>query len=503
LITFQAITGWGLGVECLLHRLHASFYAWYFSLVLRTYLESEFCMGYAHAKSTFQTTFQTASKTQSTMELAQAIQVIDQISRRHRGRPLTHPEKIALTAAWWDQTYEEAVVDEEVAITYLSSRVAPELWQMLSDHFGRSLKKKNIRHFLEEHVLPEQWAGLGSGPEATDPSAAIPCFGREDDLNALIELTAIARCLQITGEAGIGKSSIANALGQAMQMQAMPFQVIRASICHQPSPTYIAQIILQELNPRWAAEASRGDQPHSVMDALFQALRYNRALILLDSAESWATAVENRRKNSSEQIVQEIEVFLRRVIEEQHKSCVLLISRVPIPIVTALEVKKYPCRSYHLEQLQEDAALQLLASYDLKDPDQWPFLIQRYRPNPLALIQAAQMIQNLFNGSVKEFIDLDTIIMFESFEKVFRSCDFSELELKILNLIGTQEGIKISKILTSINGSHSEIIATFEGLLRESLIERHNANEGYFYTIPPMLSKFLKQQQPGIKSVAL
>jgi hypothetical protein len=463
-------------------------------------------VGYAHAKSTFQTNFPTASKTQSIMELAQAIQVINQISQRQRGRPLTHPEKIALTAAWWDQTYEEAVVDEGVAITYLSSRVAPELWQMLSDHFGRSLKKKNIRHFLEEHVPLEQRVSLASETEASQgqvPSTPISLFGREEDLKALVELTAIARCIQITGEAGIGKSSVANALGLAMQTQALPFQVIRASICHQPSPTYIAQAVLQELNPRQAAEISQVDPPHLVMDALFQELRYNRALIVLDSAESWAKAAENRLENNSEQIVQEIEVFLRRVIEEQHKSCILLISRIPIPIVMALEVKKYPCRSYHLGQLQEESARQLLASYDLKDPDQWLFLIQRYRPNPLALIQAAQMIQNLFNGSVKEFIDLDTIIMFDSFEKVFRNCDFSDLELQILNLIGTQEGIKISKILTSIHGSHSEIIATFEGLLRESLIERHNANEGYFYTIPPMLGKFLKQQQQEIKSVAL
>lgn len=415
-----------------------------------------------------------------TMELQQATQFLNQHLKTFRGKELSVAEQVALKAAWLDIRYDEASADFiDISPNYLSSRVAPELWKTLSDCFDQPLKKKNIRRFLEMQSLPPfpQDVPTPSLPEFNQK--ILPLVGRESELHNLSELVSHHQCINICGESGVGKSHLVRHLLQDSRWTRTFDQVVWSSVCHAPKLETLCHTLLQDLGRTIDGTL---DDVDLLMYHLFEVLKSKRYLLVLDSADMWITHQIN------------VDSFLRRTCEETIRSVILILSRSPFPILSALQTKRYPCRIFRLEGLTPQDAFKILDSYNLEDPESWPQLVQKYRGNPLALMQAAEMILDLFEGQVKRFIDLETTVVFDTFTEAYRSYSFSTDEISLLQVVRDLKQAKISDIISACDQSHSKVIALLNTLLAHSFLDRHMRQNGYVYSVPPMLNKFLTQQ---------
>lgn len=152
------------------------------------------------------------------MEFDEAFKVADALVFAKTGQHLSDVQRALLWGAWQGQTYQAIAQASGYSATYLNQELGPTLWRLLSEAFGESVSKKNVRAVLGRQRLPEI-AAL----ETKEATGTVP-----KQFQALIEektqgfvgreyvFAAIENFLQqnskgyftIIGDPGVGKSAI-------------------------------------------------------------------------------------------------------------------------------------------------------------------------------------------------------------------------------------------------------------------------------------------------------
>lgn len=152
------------------------------------------------------------------MEFDEAFKIADTLVLAETGQHLTNVQRALLWGAWQGQTYHEIAEASGYSATYLNQELGPQLWKLLSEIFGESVSKKNVRAILERQ-RPPTFAAL----KTKEAVVMVP-----KEFQALIEektqdfvgreyvFTAIETFLQqnskgyftIIGDPGVGKSTI-------------------------------------------------------------------------------------------------------------------------------------------------------------------------------------------------------------------------------------------------------------------------------------------------------
>lgn len=426
------------------------------------------------------------------------LQAIDSVVFAKVGRHLKDVEIVVLQGAWEAKTYEQMQETCSYSLSYIKQAAAPRLWKLLSEVLEEDISKTNIRATIErrwkgklEKVLPTL-----STSESTNSSSAVNIdriqantsktfprqdiaevpeinifYGRIQELGMLEQwlINDSCRIIAVVGTGGIGKTTLAASCIQQVRNQ---FEFIFwRDLRNAPTTSEF----LVDLLKFFCSESTNdlGKDLESKISDLIGYLRKHRCLIVLDTAS--AILQNDYFAGHYRKGYQGYGQLLRRLGQESHQSCVMLLSREKPREIALMEGETTPVRSLYLKGLDSQAR-EIFKEKNLLDASLWEDLIILYGGNPLALKIVASTIQELFGGKVSAFLKQETIVFGELNDILDEQFEcISALEKEILYWLAIEyQPISLSQLYSDIllPIAQAEFIEALESLLRRSLIER-------------------------------
>ncbi|EAW33292.1 NB-ARC domain-containing protein [Lyngbya sp. PCC 8106] len=459
------------------------------------------------------------------MDLQKAIEWTDDLVFAKTGRHLDSLQRAILEGTWQNQTYQQVAEDYHCTKDH-AKRVASELWQLLSELLEEDVKKSNLKSLLKR-IEFSHISNLGSDStqifgninfcselynhpktvkkrshstnkkesqlrhDIIDAPEYYRLHNRTNELATLKEwiLKENSRIVTITGLSGIGKTTLARELlehikdnfDRILWRSHRTFPTLNALKTHlieflAPPPPTQNPSILNYLRSR-----------SSILDYL----RSHRCLIILDDFQETLTPGEfvgNYRPEYTN-----YGKLIKEIVRSSHSSCLLLLSwEIPREIAT-LETENCHCYTLQLEGLGE-AATELLTAKKLTDKDRWLELIKLYSGNPAWLNIIASSIQDLFNGSVAQFLsysslflgDLEPILQ-EHYQRL------SESEKLVMQWLAKQEtAVDISNKPADFL-SESDFLRAIQSLRKRNLIEKALNERTSGFTLQPVMKEYVKK----------
>ncbi|WP_413175496.1 NB-ARC domain-containing protein [Anabaena azotica] len=328
---------------------------------------------------------------------------------------------------------------------YLSNGLYKYIEDMLSNQAGCLIKVKNwshVTHLLEKAGYKKNWFQIppittlmtNTREEATDlpkveatkiqdwgEAVDISGFcGRKTELTRVSEWIVNQRCrlVVVLGMGGIGKTAFSIKLAQEIEDQ---FDyVIWRSLHLCPKIDAILLELMQTLKPDLQTDETTS--LNTKISQLIHALRKVRCLLVLDNIDSILSSNgDNSVAMSKPDPLSQIQYLpgyegygelIKRIGESQHQSCLLITSREKPPEITEIEGEKLPVHSLKLTGLSKIESLGILQVKGIAELDHREacILIDSYAGNPLFLKLVATTIQDLFAGSIYQFLAQDTLV---------------------------------------------------------------------------------------------
>lgn len=353
--------------------------------------------------------------------------------------------------------------------------------ESLFKSFGLALEDDDFQYPdpCQLSKLPIDW------DEAPDVSM-LSFYGRTEELATLTQwiVEKRYRLVLLSGMHGVGKTTLAVKLIE--QIQGDFEYIIWRSLNYALSVQDILAALLKLRSNQQETEADSSQKKGNPISLLIKYLREHRCLLILDDAESIL-------QEDYSQGYEEYRQLLRRVGEQQHQSCLVLISQEQLRDIASSAGETRPVRIFPLEGLQEEAAKEILKAKNLADLDQWGELIEQYSRNPMALNIVSTYIQELFGGSVSEFLGLNTLVtgeLGELLEQQFKRLNPLEKEIAYW-LVCEWEPISRQQLQhTSRPLSPSEFIEAIQSLNRRSMLIKTNTS---LLTLQALMMNYVKK----------
>ena len=337
----------------------------------------------------------------------------------------------------------------------------------------------------------KQWQGA--------PDASV-FYGRTQELETLNQWIRTDHCrlIALMGIGGIGKTTLVAKLAEHLQDH---FDVlVWRSLRNAPSVETFLADILSVLDPSSgslasAIDTSGGESVSMPLQQVMQELHRQRCLLVFEDIQFILQSQElaGQYKPGFEAYG----TLLQRIGEESHHSCLIVTGWEKPKEVALLEGQNRPVRSIRVKGLGQDARF-ILEEKGLSEPRMWDDLIMAYRGNPLALKIIATTIQDLFGGSVDEFLSQSTFylgdftyLLYKQFERL------SPLEREIMAALAKDgEPLSLSALRQMITAdvSTSDTLKALESLGRRSLIEKVSVDHSTMFTLQPMMVKYVRRQ---------
>lgn len=178
------------------------------------------------------------------------------------------------------------------------------------------------------------------------------------------------------------------------------------------------------------------------------------------------------------------------------QSHLILISRNK-PLWLSLLEKQCPfIQTLQLQGLTAEVD-QFLQLQGLAEPDYWPDLVQLYRGHPLALKLAAVVIQTVFAGSVREFLQQETLFLGDLNHLLQEQVQhLSEPERHLLYTFAeSTEPISFPEmhVLFEAEWRKSELMQALNALISQSLIETMIIGNRVCYMLQPFVQQSLRR----------
>ncbi len=305
-------------------------------------------------------------------------------------------------------------------------------------------------------------------------------FGRDRELAQLEQWIPTAKLILISGIGGIGKTALALAFADSIQLQ---FQgVIWRSLHHSPSVEALLDSLLSTLEGTSVTNLAKGTTQ------LLHHLKHRRYLLILDGLEAVLQSRELETEYSD---------FLEILSRDRHQSCILITTREQAQIVS-LEGKN--CQGLTLSGLRNTAALDLLKSRGLTGKELGiSALIQLYRGNPFALKIVTPVIQTVFGGNVAAFLNQNTLIVGDRLRTLLHQQleRLSDLEREILYWLTIwQEPVSFCRLHTHflVLVDPAALLEGIANLERRSLLESWFGEESSAFTLQPLVMKTVQDE---------
>ena len=330
----------------------------------------------------------------------------------------------------------------------------------------------------ENHI---DWA------EAVDVSIF---YGRTFELKTLEQWIVSEHCrlVSLLGMGGIGKSSLAAKLREKVQSE---FDyVVWKSLRNAPSIHELLPGLMRFLSSQYE------DLPETLsgqISQLIECLNQNRCLVVFDNVE--AILQGGQRAGLYRQGYEDYSQLFRRLGESAHRSCLILTSRERPREIGLLEGTVRPVRSMQLSGLRKKDGQSILQEEGISGSEaEQQQILDHYVGNPLALRIAATTIQDLFGGSIKEFI----VQGFPIFGDIR---DLLDQQFNRLSALGksviywlaiNREPVSLAELREDMlrTSLSQKILEALDSLGRRSLIEKNLA----LFTLQPVVMEYITDQ---------
>ena len=216
-------------------------------------------------------------------------------------------------------------------------------------------------------------------------------------------------------------------------------------------------------------------------DQLLYYLRRQRSLLILDNMES----ILNGHDGSGHYRpgYEEYGQLIRRLVSDEHRSCLLVTSRERPHDLAHLEEDTPAVRFLSLSGLPIDAGCQMLAARGVDgDAATLADLVQRYSGNPLALKLAAETVDSLFAGDLPAFLQADARIygdIRDVLDEQFARLSSLERELLIwLAVVREPVSYTVFRDLLAQPPAPRLVLEATRSLQRRSLLETYEEGLG-------------------------
>lgn len=323
--------------------------------------------------------------------------------------------------------------------------------------------------------------------EALDVSAF---YGRTNELATLRQWIVgnppaqgqRCRLVALLGMGGIGKTALAVKLAESVQDE---FDcLIWRSLRNAPP---IQDLLLDLIT--FLANQQIQDLPETIdgrISCLIEYLRSSRCLILLDNTESVLhsnqslDAFQSHRVGAYRPGYEAYGQLLRCVGETLHQSCLLLTSREKPRGLSIKEGNTSPVRSLQLAGLDQQAGKTILQAKGISGLEaEIQTLITHYAGNPLALKIVATTIEDLFAGSISEFLQQGSIVYGDISHLLNQQFSrLSNLEQQIMGWLAiNREPVSLSELQQDLTPApvRRTLLEALESLHHRSLTEKQSA----------------------------
>ncbi|MEM9540566.1 MAG: XRE family transcriptional regulator [Cyanobacteria bacterium P01_E01_bin.42] len=323
-------------------------------------------------------------------------------------------------------------------------------------------------------------------------------YGREKELGQLEQWILGDRCrlIVLSGMGGIGKTSLSVKLGGYLYDR---FQyVLRRSLRHDPP----LPDLLREIHTFLCSEEDP-QIPTAIEDQIAQIielLRDRRCLLLFDDFE--AILSSGKLAGQFQKHHQDYSELIRRIGQERHQSCLLLITREKPREITALAGESAPIRDLKLRGLSVEESRKILTDRGFASAKNGTIqLIQLYRGHPLALKLISSTIKDIFGGEITEFLRQSTLVLGDIMPSIFyqQFARISTLEREIVYWLAIEgDAVSLSQIKKNFrfsSASSSDLVAGLESLKRRSLLEISKSIDGFAeFTLGTVFMKYITKQ---------
>lgn len=408
---------------------------------------------------------------------------------------LTNTQTTVFLQSWQGRTYQQIADSHGYDSDYLKD-VGHKLWRELSLQLGESISKHNFcsvlrRRFQEYQSVEaaEQAARVlsSSGPTSSFAKNKLICdwgeapivsifAGRQQELSLL--KTAIVgdrkQLVGIFGFGGIGKTALAV---HCVEQVAEHFDcLIWRSLRDTPDFDTLINGLLDGL---WDQELENlPHAPNDKISLLIEAFQRHRCLLVIDD---WSCVLQSESLSGAyEESYRSYGLLLRRLSENQHQSCVIVVGRER-PIGSAFrDTPICPVRTLYLKGLENKAGRECLKAFGLSSQNtNLDQLVERYAGNPYFLKVVSTTVVDLFNSNVSEFLSQGHFI-FGAVHN-FLGQQFSRLseteQFIVKHLWTSPELVSIQDLEQAMNSSHQPIrlLEGVESLYSRSFIDKNEA----------------------------
>lgn len=448
---------------------------------------------------------------------------------------LTRIQELVFRQAWEGQSYSQIAANYGYDAGYIKN-VASDLWRILSKALGEKVTKSNVQSVLKRRPYPSSVLaipvtlshtdngnalkatvnGLDSQTTATsrhqDWGEAIDTsffYGRTVEQTTLRKWIVNDRCrlVALLGMGGIGKTALSVKLAQQLENQ---FEyVIWRSLRHAPPVQELLANLLDFLDP----EHRNGLLVNSnyQLSRLMELLRKQRCLLILDNVESIlckgdfpfdksphgdrAASHYALRVGGYPHGYEGYGELFKQIGEASHQSCLVLTSREIPKEIAILQSESRPVRSLQLRGLGLEAK-ELLKTKGLSNSeDELKELVERYEGNPLVLMIASEVIKEVFNNKIIDFIIYHPIIFGEIYDLLDQQFyRLSQLEKEVIYWLAINRiPVSIKTLIAEIISSSSKqaLTETLGCLKRRSLIKVSNSSAGVLFTLQPLVMEYM------------
>ncbi len=446
------------------------------------------------------------------MDVEKIVDWADELMLAKTGSHLNNLEQVVLTGVWNNQRYRE--IAEEYHCTEANvKRVAGELYKFLSEELEEKVNKSNLRAAMQRYYIAndahisnsnhvsyninlcgeqlnfdetgkKELNSIINQREKIHDRTHIPKYDRlypyrTEELNTLKHwiLNENSAIISIYGLSGMGKTALATQLVDeiAAHFDRLIWYSHRTFPHLNALTTHLTQFLSQ-------GEAT---EHRSLLDYL----RSHRCFIILDDFQETLTPGELVGRYLPE--YQNYGKLLQDIGRSPHNSCVLLLSWEQPPEIATLEAENRPCHSLLLSGSIE-LAQEILQNRGLNDPEQWLELINRYSQNPSWLNIIAATIQDLFNGSVVQFLSYSQLFLGD-IELIIRDHyeRLSASEKSLLSYLAHQEYISdLSNLPSEPFPSDLNLLATIYSLRKRGFIQKSLDSKHLQLILEPVIKHY-------------
>lgn len=320
----------------------------------------------------------------------------------------------------------------------------------------------------------------------------VPVFyGRDAELQQLHTWVQTDQCRLITllGIGGIGKTTLAAQFATQLT-DAFELIIWRSLRTGLTVDTFVGDLLSLLHQP----DTSSPTHLEAQIESLIQYFTQHRCLIVLEDMQLVLQSGE--LAGHYQPSYEGYGALLTRIAETPHQSCLILTSWEKPREISVLEGDAHPVRSLKIKGLGNDACA-LLEEKGLDNRELWDELILSYRGNPLALKIIATTIQELFGGSVSEFLNQGTLFLGDFTHLLTQQfARLSPLEQEVMGwLAKTGEPAKLPQLRQGIQAdvALSDLLNVLESLGRRSLMDKVKVNNEVLFTLQPMVMKYVKR----------